>query len=102
MNGQLYKAPCALVLGVEDDSPVFAQVNAVYVVDRTRVVADVNLMATKAFNMHYHAYVIEKTVTQRTVVLDTLHNPFPLHVRKLANSKRVIVVKHHISGTLQS
>ncbi len=32
VNGQVYKSPCVLVLGVEDEYPIFGQVSDVYVV----------------------------------------------------------------------
>ncbi len=102
VNGQIYRSPCAVVLGVEEDYPLFAEFNNVFVLDRTRVVAHVNMLTTTHFNTHYHTYVIERTATTRVVVLDTLLNPFSLHIRKVANFTHVIVVKHHIAGTLQS
>ena len=101
LNGQVYKPPCAVVLGVEDDYPVFGQVDGIYAVE-SRLVAEVNVMTTAQFSVHYHGYVVERTSTYKIVRLSSLHSPFPLHVRKLPNLDLIIIMKHHITGTLQS
>ena len=100
VNETMYKPPCAVVLGVEDDDPVFGQVKQVYIVDSNRVVLYVQVMHTTGFNQHFHAYMIEGTHVYKTVLVDILYSPFPLHIRRL-HICQIIIVKHHIVGTLQ-
>ena len=103
LNGQLYKAPCAVVIGVEDDYPLFAEMDdALYVTEEKKVLASVNLLTATEFKTHFHCYIVERTSTYKMVALDTLFSPFPLHVRQLSSSAKLcIVVKHHIIGSLQ-
>ena len=41
--GITYKKPCALLVGVEDESPQFGLLQGIYVVDNNRVVFRVRL-----------------------------------------------------------
>lgn len=100
--GQKYQATCVVILGVDEDYPVFGQVKTVYMIDTTQPMAIVTVMTTLAFNMHYHGYILANSTSTRIISLKMLHSPFPLHARTCPNGDRLVVMKHHISGTVQS
>ena len=91
-----------MVLGVEDDYPVFGHLKGIFVLNHN-VHLYVQVAETKTFHEHYHAYVVRATNVFKTVPVHTLFNPWPLHCRKLyteGHYKQMIVVKHHVLGTV--
>ena len=104
--GQVYRPPCAVIVGVEDGDPVFGKVNSVYNVGGIPVLW-VNLLETLEYSRHYHGYVVNSSTTRTCVQVKKLHSPFPLHIRKLVCTTSsvntiitLIVVKHHILDTV--
>ena len=93
---------CIVILGVDEDYPVFGQVQELYMIDTTKPMAIVTVMSTLTFNVHYHGYILGYSTSTRAISLKTLHSPFPLHARRCPNGDKLVVMKHHISGTLQS
>lgn len=73
LDGQVYKAPCAVVLSTDDDYPMFGRVDNV----NMDVLADVNILETLKFRPHYHCYIVERTVRQKIKSLSCFYNPFP-------------------------
>lgn len=104
VNGQTYKPSCAVVLAVDEEEadPVFGKVKAVYIVDG-RPVLFVSVFDTQKYSNHFHAYIVVTTARQKTVLVDSLFSPFPLHIRKVKCSsvmRTLIVVKHHILSSV--
>ena len=100
--GQKYQTMCIFILGVDDDYPMFGQVKELHMIDTTKPMAIVTVMSTLAFNEHYHGYTLSYSTSTRVISLKTLYSPFPLHARRCPNGDRLVVMKHHISGTVQS
>ena len=101
INSIMYKPLCAVVLGVEDDYPVFGKIMEIFIKEDNTVIFNVKVMRTVHFLKHHHAYAIEQTDTLKLVTFDCFCDPFPLHIRKFSSLGQIIIVKHHIVGTLQ-
>lgn len=98
-----YKDLCAVVIAVEDDYPVFARVEGVYVVDGNRVLLQVCVFHTSHFDRHCHVYVIQKSHMLRLIdVQEDLHHPHPYSIRKLSidNYTHLIIVPKYHTGCL--
>ena len=102
LNGVLYKKPCAILLGVHEDFPQFAQVEDVFVKQNNTVVLLVKLFISHVFLHHYRGYKVCITEEYRIVCSQTLSSPLLFHVRRISTGDTVIVVKYHICGTLEA
>ena len=101
--GQKYQPMCIVILGVNEDYPVFGQVQELYMIDTTKpIMAIVTVMPTLTFNVHYHGNILGYCTSSKAISLKKLHSPFPLHARRCPNGDKLVVMKHHISGTLLS
>lgn len=103
-NGLLYKPSCAVVLRIENDYPLFGQVQNIYVVDSNDVFLSVKLLVTFDYYAHCHAYLVSVSHTIETVRISSLFSVFPLMLRNLCvhgHLHRCVVVKHHILHSLQ-
>ena len=83
---------------MQNDYPIFGKIKAIYVVDSNRIAVHVMVMKTTEWNEHYHLYTVEPSTTHEVTLIDTLLNPFPLHIRRLPIGQ-AIIVKHHIAGS---
>lgn len=104
-NGLLYKPSCVLVLQIEDDYPVFGQLQSIYVVDSNAIFFSIQLYKTFDYNTHCHAYLVSVTPTLKTIHFSSLYSVFPLVLRKLSvddHLHRCVVVKHHLLHSLQT
>ena len=77
-------------------------IKELYMIDTTKPMAIVTVMSMLAFNEHYHGYTLSYSTSTGVISLKTLYSPFPLHARRCPNGDRLVVMKHHISGTVQS
>ena len=94
-----------VVLGVEDDYPVFGQTEALFVVELGRVYLAVTKLTTVEFNHHRHLYLVRRTSETLCVAQNSLCTPFPLHCRRAvidAHTCMAVIVKHHLLGTVQA
>ena len=48
-SGVLYKRPCALLLGIEDEYPLFGKLEEVFVLDYNRIAYLIQVMTTEMF-----------------------------------------------------
>ena len=96
--------PCTLLLAVEDDYPVFGELQDIFVTRTSEVVFRVRLCQTTYFNHHHHAYIVNPTNSYRNVPISELYHPFTHCIKQLTNRnnyrERVIVLKYHICGTV--
>ena len=99
--GITYKPVCAIVLEVKDDYPIFGRIVEIFVQENNKVAFYVRVMRTVNFLYHYHAYCIEQTDVSKLITVNSLLDPFPLHIRRLSSVCQVIIQKHHIIGTLR-
>ena len=100
VDGITYKSPCSVVLGVENDYPVFGHLQGLYVLNNNNISLHVRVADTIMFEQHHHAYVVKSTDTFKTVHIHQLYSQWPLHCRKSEDDKQMIIVKHHILGTI--
>lgn len=99
----LYKPSCVVILGVEDEYPLFGKVQDIYIVDSSRVYFCVRLLSTLEFNSHRHVYLVKLTTSTSIVCISSLCNVFPLSLRKISINGTLylsLVVKYHIANTL--
>ena len=78
--GTLYKEPCALVVDVIDDLPQFGKLKDILVVDE-EVYLHVQLLKTKKYSEHFHAYVTEQDSSFKTMKHFDMQCHLPLHLR---------------------
>ena len=103
VNGITYKPNCAVVCGISDEDPIFGKVKNIFIINGNRVVFEVLKLKTKGFNKHYHAFIVESTCINTTILFTKLVSPFPLHIRRIyvdCAPIYAIIMKHHITGTL--
>ena len=103
MSGVLYKSPCAVLLGVDDDYPQYGRVIEITVVNSSCVMFNVCVMKTISFLSHYSAYCLSSSPVTRVIPLSKLHSPFPVHVYHVLCSdvmEPVVVPKWHVAGCL--
>ena len=104
ITGCLYKPNCVVVLGVEDDYPVFGLTKNLFAVDSGQVYFEVTKLTTVQYNCHRHLYHVRKSPHTLCIAYNALYIPIPLHCRRARIDGRTcltIVVKYHIVGTVQ-
>ena len=94
-----------VVLGVEDDYPVFGLTEGLFVVRLGQVYLSVTKLATVEFNFHRHLYVVRRSPQTISVAQNSLYSSFPLHCRRAVidgHTCMTVVVKHHLLATVQA
>lgn len=105
VEGTTYKNECALLLSIKDDYPIFGQIKEIFILEASQVVFHVKHFHTDIFSQHFHAFIIIPTNTYSVVTPSALHHPFTHHIHKLIlhdGNAQAIILKHHVSGTLQA
>ena len=76
-EGLEYRKPCVLVVGVEDDDPVFARLEEIYVIT-SDVYFKVVMQSIVRYAAHFHAYVITPTSPKqyKLIKISDLFSPF--------------------------
>ena len=96
-NGQHYKATSAVVTGIDQELPCFADIQNVYIADG-KVLLEVKLYETISYLHQYHAYHLR---TLQMVDINALIVPHPIIIRHVSHpTKLVAVLKYHICGTV--
>lgn len=85
-------------MGIEDDYPLFAQVQNVYVI-ASEVILHVHILHCSHFDHHMHAFVVQYSHAYKHINVRNLHSPLTLHIRRSMH-KLLIVPKYHLTGTL--
>ena len=101
-EGISYRKACALLIGVENNYPLFGRLEDIFVVN-SRVLFYVTMLETEYFNDHLHAYVITDT-SNRSIVLSTqIQSHIPMHIHRVHSRENevltVIVCKYHVCET---
>ena len=102
VNGVTYKPPCAVTLLMNEDTPVFGKVQMVLVCE-SKLFLHTRVLATCQFDKHYHAFFVQTSGECKTVAIEELYSPTPLHIRRLligGHAHQVIVPKHHIINVI--
>lgn len=55
VSGTTYKKPCVVVVGIDDEFPIFTKITSVYIIDEV-IVFSVLLLYTYLYNPHYYAF----------------------------------------------
>ena len=94
--GTTYKCLCVLIVGVEDEFPLFGKVASVYIIDKS-IVFNVCVLHTCSYDPHYHAYLVNHTTEMRFVQYKDLVTSVPLHAKKIPDKNELaIVLKHRL------
>ena len=102
-DGILYQKPCAVLLRVENDQPVFGRLEEIFIVNN-RILLHVSLLHTCTFDNHLQAYIINTLLNSEMTLPTQLYSPFPMHIHRVTSFEgrdvSVIVCKHHICSIL--
>ena len=99
VNGIEYRHHCVLIVDLDEDDPVFAFLEDIYILS-SEVFFKTSLLVKK--EPHYHAYICNHfTPTQyRLIKHSDLIDPFPLHARTIDSithhGQYAVVLKHAI------
>ena len=102
VNSILYQKPCALLLRVEMDHPVFGNLEDIFVIDN-RVLFQLSVLETSNFNVHLQAHTVNHTQDREILLHKNLPSPFPMHIHRVTvddSSFSVIICKYHICNVL--
>lgn len=97
----VYKVNCVLLLRcVQPDLPVFGKVVDILVLPDNSVHFYVNILATKHFDQHHHAFVVSESLSGDLIKLNSLSYPVVLHL--YTNTSRddhniYVVLKYGVS-----
>lgn len=67
----MYNKSCVLVVGCEEEYPVFGDVTAIYVANH-HVLFRVCILHTAAHDPHYHGFIVKRTTDVRYIKYDDL------------------------------
>jgi len=94
-HGTCYSPRMALIVGVEDGAPVFAQILLLVCLDELacNVLFICERLSSIGFDEHVHGYHVVLKNSHVCVTFDDLVDPFPIFVSETFNdrSKRVIL-----------
>ena len=102
VHGTMYKRPCALVVGIQDDGvfPQFGQLQEILVINGD-VYFHVQLYSTVKYSEHYHAHAIVTKIEYLTIGHTQLLSHIPLYIRSVTGftgpGEKALILKHHIS-----
>jgi len=78
-----------VLLAVEDDYPVFGELEDIFVTRTSQAVFRVGLYQTTLFNRH-HAYIVNPTNSQKNALISELYHPFTHCVKELTSTTNSI------------
>lgn len=85
-----------LVIGSDDEYPVFGQVANIYVI-KQQVIFSVRLLHTLSYHPHYHAFAVERKSDLCFIKYEDLISFVPLHLKNVPHMLTpVIVLKHRL------
>ena len=96
-----YRTRCIVIIGMDDDDPIFGCVEAIYAV-ASQVYLHVLAQTIVKYSSHFHAFVIAPTspAQQKLVEPEQLESPFPLQMRSVSglttHETMAVVLKHSI------
>lgn len=93
--GAIYKEPCVLVVGIDDEFSVFRKITSVYIIDEV-IVFSVLLLYTYLYNPHYYAFEVKNKTEIRVVQYENLVSHILLHLKNNCNSL-MVPRKHHLT-----
>ena len=102
-DGILYKPAAVIVLGVDNDVPVFGKIEQIYIVNTNDIYFNVRILSTVKYNEHRHIFLVHTPNDCNTIKISMLHNSFPLHLRRVninGHLHSCVVLKYHIVNSL--
>ena len=94
-----YRKPSALLIGVENDYPLFGKLEQIFVVNN-RVLFYITQLETLYFSDHPQAYVIAYTPSNDIVLSTQLQSHIPMHIHRIPSQVNdainIIICKYHI------
>ncbi|EEC07499.1 conserved hypothetical protein [Ixodes scapularis] len=95
VDGWLYKAGCALVVSVPEDTlPKFVQVREIFYVNKF-VLLLANILDTICFDEHFHAYAVCATQEDRVFTSFSDWSAEPLYIRE-HNGRTISTMRHSL------
>lgn len=88
VSGTTYKKPCVVVVGIDDEFPIFTKITSVYIIDEV-IVFSVLLLYTYLYNPHYYAFEVKNKTEIRFVQYENLVSHILLHLKNNCNSLMV-------------
>ena len=98
-DGILYKPAAVIVLGVDNDVPVFGKIEQIYIVNTNDIYFNVRILSTVEYNEHRHIFLVHTSNDCNTIKIIMLYKSFPLHFRRVNINGQLylcIVLKYHI------
>ena len=101
VDGVEYRRPSVVIIGVDDDDPIFGCVEAIYII-ASQVYLHVSVQTIVKYSSHFHAFVIAPTspTQQKLVEPEQLVSPFPLQMRSVSglttHGNMAVMLKHSI------
>ena len=94
--GQKYKPSCVILIGVDDEYPIFAEIQNIYVAD-SNICFDVIRYITVTLNKHFNAYEVKRTSTQEVIYTQNLLIPYTEILFSFDN-KNFVMLRHYVMG----
>ena len=86
--GTMYKLSCAVVLHFKQDQPTFGEVIEIVTMDE-KIYLVTQLLVTTVFNLHYHAYEVNKTSTYHICEIEKLRDYHPLCIYRTFDTRLI-------------
>ena len=98
VNGTKYQTPCVLVIGMEDDEPIFGDIISILVLGKT-VYFEFKLLESN-FCHHYHAYSLSFPISRKYIIkhcnLSSYHPYSMYHATYDSVSSTYVVLRNKI------
>ena len=93
--GTTYKKPCVVVVGIDEEFPLFGKITSVYIIDEI-IVFSVLLLYTCTYNPHYHAFEVKNSTEICFVQYENLVSHISLHLKNNCDSL-MVPIKHRLT-----
>lgn len=82
-----------VIIDVKDDLPIIGQIEAIYLVDGSIVILDVQQFLT-FYEQHYRAYVLQDEGDNVIIPLNKLFVHSPVHIRRSMTLHNFVIIPH--------
>ena len=101
VENTIYRKPCVVLIGFENDYPLFGRVEDIFVVN-CKILFHVTILKTEYFCNHLQAFIIAYTSNTDVLLCTQLYSYIPMHIHRIPldeNMLNVIVCKYHLCDT---
>ena len=94
-----YKKGAGIVYSLENEMPVVGEIESIFIVNGEKVLFYVKCFSSIYFK-HFHAFKLESLDTNKTLTIEELVLPSPVHIRVVSSfPQQSIILPYHL-GTL--